>query len=187
MPRPWNIVVTAGLNGVSKDNILTIPQSTSKNNLSPKHYVFETWHRWSRYSVATNSCHDPGILLTSQPMKTTFPVPKHHYLESWHRWSSNPVATNPFPDPVRFLRQHISVLAGQLITSCVNHIFPTVLPDILKNLSLASQKKRDKMFSDPIHSRIIYFHILLFSYIPIFFFLYVETIHLLQRGVGAGI
>ena len=35
-----------------------------------------------------------------------------------------------------------------------------------KNLRLASQNKCDKMISDPIWSRIIYFNILLFSYVP---------------------
>ena len=31
---PWNIVITEGLDGVSEDKILTIIQSTSKNNIS---------------------------------------------------------------------------------------------------------------------------------------------------------
>ena len=35
-----------------------------------------------------------------------------------------------------------------------------------KNLSLASQKKCDKIVSDPIRSWIMYFYILLFSYVP---------------------
>ena len=58
-----------------------------------------------------------------------------------------------------------------------------------ENLSLASQTKCNKMLSDPIWSQIIYFYILLFSYVLdlYIFFLYEVIIHLLQRGEGVGI
>ena len=39
-----------------------------------------------------------------------------------------------------------------------------------ENLSLSSQTKCDKMLSDPIRSQIIYFYILLFSYVPGLYF-----------------
>ena len=59
-----------------------------------------------------------------------------------------------------------------------------------KNLSFASQTKCDKMLSYPIRSQIIYFYILLFSYVPglyIFSFSYVVIIHLLRKWEGVEI
>ena len=72
---------------------------------------------------------------------------------------------------------------------CKPHLPNSSFPDFEnpnKNLSLASQTNCDKMLSDPIRSQIIYFYILLFSYIPglYFFFSYVVIIHLLWRGWG---
>ena len=76
-------------------------------------------------------------------------------------------------------RGHSCSIVRILRKSHLPHSYSRDFENPNKNLSWTFLKKCDKMLSDPIQRRIIYFYISLFSYVPgLFFFLsYVVIIH----------
>ena len=129
---PWNIVITAGLDGVSKDKILTITLSTSKNNIS-KSKTSRLQNPIQIIKVA--SCHQ----LMTQPCQivtqSTFEniVSKFRTSHLWRPTQMIKVSSWHWLMTLhgRLLWQKVSLQSGQYFASWANHIFITILPIIL--------------------------------------------------------
>ena len=126
IPLPWQIVTTAGPDSVAEDNMLTITQSISKNNISKsetsclsKPNIYEQGSQLSPTHAPTLTYCYPVNL-----WKQRFQIQNITPFKHQHIWTRYPVATNSCPILGRLLWNQVLVLVGKLFASCTKQHLP---------------------------------------------------------------